>query len=191
MVWLLFLLSIIGTLFWFNDWIYRLPTPVPTNYKPVNMGTVINISVPVKDAKQPVLLHFFNPGCPCSRFNISNFKRLYNKYNGQVSFVIVVMSSKTYSVKDIQDKFGLDIPVVFNYSLAVACGVYSTPQVALLDAKRRLYYRGNYNRSRYCTDERTDYAKMAITGLLNRDTRLVFNQWALRSYGCQLPNCTR
>ena len=100
------------------------------------------------------------------------------------------MSDKHYTVKEIQEKFDLNIPVSFDPSTAVACGVYSTPQAVLLDTIRKLYYRGNYNNSRYCTDEKTSFAKFAIEGLLNDRSKLVFSPLALRAYGCTLPNCT-
>jgi hypothetical protein len=191
-VWLMLLLSAVGALFWYNEWRYHLPTPIPPNYKPVVNGKLINVSGSLAaDHTKPLFLHFFNPDCPCSRFNISNFKLLVKQYGRQVNFVVVVMNNDRYTAKEIQDKFGLDIPVSFDASLAAACGVYSTPQAVLLDARRKLYYRGNYNRSRYCTDEKTSYAKMAITGLLNDRTRLTFDRLALRAYGCSLPNCSK
>jgi len=190
-VWLLLLLFIAGGLFWYNDWVFSLPTPVPPNYKAVEPGEIIKIDLTVKDINKPVFLHFFNPDCPCSKFNISNFEHIYAKYNKRLNFVIVVMSSKTFTVKDIQDKFDLSLPVLFDPAIAISCGVYSTPQVVLLDAGHKLYYRGNYNRERYCTDEKTNYAKAAIDGLLAHNTHLVFGNLALTAYGCRLPNCTK
>ncbi|GAB3903297.1 hypothetical protein GCM10028803_31490 [Larkinella knui] len=99
------------------------------------------------------------------------------------------MSIKTYSVQQIQEKLELNLPVMFDKSIAAVCGVYSTPQAVLLDSKNRLYYRGNYNRSRYCTDERTSYAKRALIGLLNKDANQVIDPLAVRAYGCSLPYC--
>ena len=191
-IWLGVLLSAIGALFWYNELQYQLPTPVPENYKAIKPGELVKLSANLKaDHGKPLFLHFFNPDCPCSRFNIKQFKALVGEYANSVKFVVVVMSNKTYSVEDIQQKFDLKIPVLFDKSIAPACGVYSTPQVALIDDKGKLYYRGNYNRSRYCTDEKTSYAKMAISGLLNDHTLIKFSSLALISYGCRLPNCTR
>jgi hypothetical protein len=191
-IWLMVLFSAIGALFWYNEWVYHLPTPIPENYKPVGQGKLIKLNGALEaEHSKPLFLHFFNPDCPCSRFNIANFKSLVKQYDTQVKFVIVVMNNKFYTAKEIQDKFDLDVPVLFDASLATACGVYSTPQAALLDAEHKLYYRGNYNSSRYCTDEKTSYAKIAIAGLLNDHKKLVFNELALRAYGCRLPNCNR
>jgi hypothetical protein len=190
-VWLLLLFSGVGTLFWYNEWMYHLPTPIPENYKPISHGKAIKLNgVLAADNTKPLFLHFFNPDCPCSRFNITNFKSLVKRYGHRVKFVVVVMNNKFYTAKTIQDKFDLDIPVLFDASIATSCGVYSTPQAVLLDQEHKLYYRGNYNSSRYCTDEKTNYAKMAIEGLFHDHEKIIFNQLALRAYGCRLPNCT-
>lgn len=190
--WLMLLFCAVGALFWYTDLVYRLPTPIPENYKPVKNGTVIKLNNALNAERgQPLFLHFFNPDCPCSRFNIATFKSLVRQYGGQVNFVVVVLNNESYTAKAIQDKFDLNIPVIFDASLAKACGVYSTPQAVVLDAQHTLYYRGNYNQSRYCTDEKTSYAKIALTGLLHDNKRLVFNSLALRAYGCTLPNCNK
>ena len=191
--WLLAILAVIVLLFWQNEWKYSLSTPVPANYHLVKQGDIINISYQSElKEKKPLFLHFFNPACPCSRFNIPHFKSLVKKYSNSINFAVVIMSNdSTYTVKDIQDKFGLLVPVLFDKSLAVSCGVYSTPQAALIDTNHKLYYRGNYNRSRYCTDANSNYAQQAIDSLLARHFNIVFNESALKSYGCQLPNCIR
>lgn len=189
-VWLCLLLSGVITLFWYNDWVYQLPTPVPENYKSVAVGQVISLDKFFgSDTQKPVFLHFFNPDCPCSRFNIKHFRSLVRQYERQVKFVVVVMGKSTYSAKTIQDTFGMDIPVLFDSKLASLCGVYSTPQAVLLNAGHQLYYRGNYNVSRYCTDEKTSYAKIALDGLLQNNYGISFDQMALKSYGCSLPYC--
>jgi hypothetical protein len=190
--WLLIIFSSMAYIFWYTDWKYSLPTPVPERYHPVGTGTYVDLAgkLPVSGDK-PVFLHFFNPDCPCSRFNIPNFKSLVRKYGDKISFAIVVMNNKDYTAKEIQNKFDVHIPISFDSTIAAACGVYSTPQAVLLDATRRLYYRGNYNKSRYCTDTRSNYAQMAIDSLFGNIYRPVFAGYALKAYGCQLPVCTQ
>jgi len=190
---LLFVISSsIAYIFWYTDWKYSLPTPVPKQYHPVATGTYVDLEgkLPVSGDK-PVFLHFFNPDCPCSRFNIPYFKALIRKYGEKISFGIVVLNNKDYTARQIQSKFDVDIPVSFDSTIAAACGVYSTPQAVLLDATRRLYYRGNYNRSRYCTDTRSNYAQMAIDSLFANIHQPIFAGYALKAYGCQLPVCTQ
>jgi len=178
-------------LFWINEWKYSLPTPVPDDYHAVKQGQYIALKIKLNDTTKPVFIHFFNPACPCSRFNVPAFRKLATKYGKQVNFAIIVLSSEHYTVKEIQEKFDLNIPVFFDAPTAVACGVYSTPQVALLDSKRRLFYRGNYNSSRYCTDERTNYAAIAVRKLIDNDYHTTFSTLALRAYGCSLPDCKK
>jgi len=96
-----------------------------------------------------------------------------------------------YTLEDVQDKFGLDIPIIFDKEIAVSCGVYSTPQAVIIDPDNKLYYRGNYNKSRYCTLKSSNYAQMAIDSFLVNCTKPVFAESATKSYGCQLPNCKK
>lgn len=184
------LLGILG-LFWRNEWVYNQPTPVPASYHPIGFGTTLDLGGYLKPSGKPQFLHFFNPDCPCSRFNMTYFKTLVAQYGSRVDFTIVVMNNDRYTEKDILDKYDLHIPVLFDSLVAVRCGVYSTPQAVIVDPAHKLYYRGNYNRSRYCTDTKTNYAQMALDGLLQRRDYLRFDQFALTAYGCRLPNCQK
>src|SRR5947209_3272168 len=101
----------IGLVFWLNEWKYSLPTPVPGNYRVVPMGAYVDLSkmetlrgfrnpLRVETAK-PLFLHFFNPACPCSKFNIPHFRSLAHQYGNKMDFAIVVLSKDTnYSVED-------------------------------------------------------------------------------------------
>jgi hypothetical protein len=181
----------IAFLFWRNEWIYNLPTPIPEKYRPVDPGTIVDLPSYLNSGSKPLFLHFFNPDCPCSRFNMTHFKTLVNQYGRQVDFVIVVLNNSDYTEKEVQHKYDLQIPVLFDSSIAVRCGVYSTPQAVILDPAHKLYYRGNYNRNRYCTDAKTNYAQQALEGLLRKRTDLRFDRFALTAYGCRLPNCKK
>lgn len=192
--WLVIAASGIAWLFWHHEWKYSLPTPVPENYRPVNSGARVSIKeIPgIEPGSKPLFLHFFNPDCPCSRFNISHFKSLVKEYGHKVNFAVIVLTKKDrYTAEDIQRKFDLSLPVVFDSSYAAACGVYSTPQAAIIDSDHRLYYRGNYNKRRYCTDKKTNYAQLAIDSLLSQKDQPLFELAATKSYGCTLPVCTK
>lgn len=121
------------------------------------------------------------------------FKAMVVQYGRQVNFAIVLMSPKKYTARQLQEKFDLPypVPVYSDSAIAAACGVYSTPQAVIIDAGQRLYYRGNYNRNRYCTDEKTGFARLALDGLLQKAYSPTFSPLALRAYGCQLPACTQ
>lgn len=192
MIWLLMLLTCIIALYWHIEGVYRLPTPVPHNYQEVKPGAAIDINhkLPFKTDK-PVFLHFYNPDCPCSRFNVPHFTSLVKAYGDKINFAIVPVTRKNLTANDILKKFNIAVPVLFDTTLPAACGVYSTPQAVILDTNRQLYFRGNYNRNRYCTDKKTEYARMAINKLLHNNAAIIFDQFALKAYGCQLPNCTK
>lgn len=182
----------VGAIFWYNDWKYNLPTPVPANYIQVNLGTPVQLPENVGFTKgKPLFLHFFNPLCPCSRFNMPHLKSLVQKYGNDVDFGIVIMSNNSYTSKDIQDKYDLQIPVYFDTTIAVNCGVYSTPQAVIIDPNHDLFFRGNYNKTRYCSDKSTEFARMALDSIVQGHLITHFNPYATRAYGCSLPNCNK
>jgi len=190
--WLSALLVGICMLFWYHEWVYSLPTPIPPDYKVIKLGQAVDLNDKSLTGKKPLFLHFFNPDCPCSRFNIPHFRSLVRRYTDKVSFAIVVMSKdSTYTAEGIQKKFNLTIPVLFDKRIATSCGVYSTPQAVILDCQRHLYYRGNYNKSRYCTDKNSNYAQIALDSLLNNNSKPLFSPYALKAYGCTLPGCKK
>lgn len=193
--WLFLLAAGIAAIFWYNEWQYHLPTPVPMNYHDVTNGVVVQFPASARELPEgkPLFLHFFNPDCPCSRFNMPQFRALVKAYGDRANFAIVLMGPKSYTAEQLQKKFDLPhpIPVMADSAIAAACGVYSTPQAVLIDTDHRLYYRGNYNRSRYCDDEKTSFAKIALEGLVHRNYSLTFSPLALKAYGCTLPTCNK
>ncbi|MEJ7588607.1 MAG: redoxin domain-containing protein [Ferruginibacter sp.] len=185
--------SFVGLLFWYNEWRYNLPTPVPESYHPVGLRAYIDLAGKyIPQVNKPVLLHFFNPDCPCSKFNIAHFKSLVTEYADEINFAVVVITEdKNYTKENISRKFGITVPVLIDSSLARICGVYSTPQAVLLNDDHSLFYRGNYNRSRYCTDKKTNYAQNAIDSLIAGRRQPAYNHFALTAYGCSLPICKK
>jgi thiol-disulfide isomerase/thioredoxin len=191
-LWLSFLFLAILVLFWQNEYKYSLPTPIPKNHHDVVMGTHIDLGKRVTIKNKPVFIHFFNPDCPCSRFNVPHVSGLIKKYGDKIDFKIVVLNKeKNFTIEEIQNKFDATIPVFFDEAMAKKCGVFSTPQAVLIDTSQNLYYRGNYNKTRYCTDADSNYAQMAIDSLLSQNSTPLFDTLALRSYGCSLPKCVK
>jgi hypothetical protein len=70
--------------------------------------------------------------------------------------------------------------------LAKACGVYSTPQATIIQTDNKLYFRGNYNRSRYCTDKNSNFVQMALDSLIAFKAAPHFSALATQSYGCSI-----
>src|SRR5450432_2173879 len=103
-IWLVLLSIGITALFWYNDLIYSLPTPVPSNYRTVGLGEKIPLAMKLRSTgNKPIFLHFFNPDCPCSRFNVTHFKSLVKQYGHEATFAIVVMNNNSYTAQQIQN----------------------------------------------------------------------------------------
>jgi len=185
---LILILSGIAALFWQQELQYTRPTPVPADYVAVLPGERV-VPVAAGAVRKPVLLHFFNPDCPCSRFNLKHVKLLAKCYAGALTFLAVVPEHFAAQTGEIRRRYDLPMPVVADgrEQLARACGVYATPQAALVDTGGKLYYRGNYNKSRYCTTPHSNYAQMAIDSLLAGTPSPTFSDLATTAYGCELP----
>lgn len=186
-LWLSAIFVVIGCLFWYNDYKYNLPTPVPVNYQQVPIGSRIQLHPAIKmEENKPVMLHFFNPDCPCSKFNIQHIKKLVKQYGKQVNFVVVLSDQKLNSA-EVKRKLELPITVITDPIMSKKCGIYSTPQAVIIDTESKLYYRGNYNSSRYCSNQKTEYARIALENILNHKPLREMGSQALIAYGCSLP----
>lgn len=179
--------AVVG-IFWYQEIQYVLPTPVPSNYKVVLPNEIIRFDSTLlpQQHDRPKLLHFFSPNCPCSRFNLAHFESLTKTYEKEVDFYVVIEDETL--VEDAKKKIQPDVTIVVdkNQTLAKACGVYSTPQAALIQTNNKLYFRGNFNRSRYCTDPNSNFVQMALDSLLDNKTAPFFSELATTSYGCSI-----
>lgn len=177
-----------GFLFWQQELQYVLPTPVPSNYSSIATNQQISLP-PAFPAGQAIYLHFFNPDCPCSRFNLKHFKSLTNEFSSKVKIYAVIPAyADVQQAGKMIDDDRISILQDVDDRLASACGVYSTPQAVVLDATHKLFFRGNYNKTRYCTLKESNYAEMALEALVRGEAPPVFNAFATQSYGCQLPS---
>lgn len=175
----------IFTVFWKQELKYQLPTPVPADYHTVAVGEKVILPATLSKDKA-YFLHFYNPDCPCSRFNTRHLQSLIGTYRDSISIVIVVPSKE--DVEKAQSEFGNELKILVDEDQAIAknCGVYSTPQAAIVDKDQNLFYRGNYNRSRYCTARASNFAELSLIALINRRPPPVFGIAATQSYGCEL-----
>jgi len=176
-------------IFWYQEMQYLMPTPVPAGYTVVHPEELIEFDTvlfPQQHAR-PKLLHFFSPDCPCSRFNLKHFQRLYKEFGNRVNFYVVVDDAeKADGAKELVTP-EITILVDQDKKLAKVCGVYSTPQAAIIQTSNHLYFRGNYNQSRYCTNKESNFVQMALDSLVAGKMPPVFNELATTSYGCSLP----
>lgn len=176
--------GLVGYIFWQQELKYTLPTPVPASYIPVFFEEEIHL--PVMQTA-PVFLHFFNPDCPCSRFNRKHVNELVFQFKDKIKFKVVIPSYA--SIEEARGFFDDDIEIIVDTAgWAEACGVYSTPQAVIIDQQSKLYFRGNYNRTRYCTDPKTNYAEIALQSFVQHKPLPLMDELAKRAYGCSFAD---
>jgi len=184
-------ICLIGWIFWEHEIKYASPTPVPDNFKDVSIGSKIDLGLMNLPSGKSTVLHFFNPDCPCSKFNMKDFESLSKKYRRHVNFYVVLQSDE----KDAEDKFkkryDLDLPILQDNGGIISdlCGIYSTPQAVILNESSVIYFKGNYNKARFCTRKETRYVEIALDSLIQNKPLPMFVQLELTlPYGCALPS---
>jgi len=191
------LLAFSGYVFWLQDWKYGLPTPRPADLTQAPIGSAVALppalaGLRAQAAGRPLFLHFFNPDCPCSRFTQDHISALVHAHHDAVMFAAIVESDDDGGAVDAAAvaKTGraLGISALGDSSGAIgrALGVYATPQAVILRADGTIFYRGNYNTSRYCADAQTEFARLSLEHLL-AGRPFAAPEAASVAYGCALP----
>lgn len=184
--------TFISWVFWHQEFKYSLPTPVPSDFVDIKVGEKVDLKreISITDGN-PVLLHFYNPDCPCSRFNIREFESLARRYQKDIHFLAVIQSNNEDAAERFKKKYDLDVPTILDKEGVISdkCGIYATPQAVLLDKNSNIYFKGNYNKARFCTAKETKFVEMAIEYLLqNKSLPLAIQSAMTEAYGCSLPS---
>lgn len=175
----------IGMLFWQMELKYTQPTPVPENYQEVYVNTKVYIGDTANTGlTKPVFYHFFSTECACSRFNLDHFNLLKKNFSNEVDFYVVIPADE--DISEARPYFEGETRIIQdqNKEFALATGVYATPQAVIINTQNQLYFRGNYNRARYCTDPFSNYAQMALDSLIALKPAPEFGPMSYISYGC-------
>lgn len=178
--------------FWYQDWQYSLPTPRPVALRQAAVGEFVELAAltdTADSAPRPTLLHFFNPACPCSQFNLDHVRELIAKFDGKVRVVAVLEVNETAEALEQFANLGLNCSALVDADGEIArqAGVYSTPQGVVLDEQGRLYYRGNYNLGRYCAAMETEFVRLSLESCLQQHSPPEFPAAATVALGCELP----
>ncbi|PTB97563.1 AhpC/TSA family protein [Marivirga lumbricoides] len=182
-------------IFWKQEVKFSLPTPVPSNLEIVEQGDSVKLPQLLNFIGKPLYIHFYNYDCPCSRFNMKEFELMVAKFSDKVNFLAIVESSgetTSNAGKEFKEKYELNIPTISDTdgALAKELGIYSTPQAVLIK-DNKIFYKGNYNKARFCTSKNTKFAEMALQALIKNESPPDFPLLATIPYGCELPSHSR
>ncbi|MDW8107123.1 MAG: redoxin domain-containing protein [Armatimonadota bacterium] len=140
---------------------------------------------------QFTLLNFWSPNCACSRFMEPHMRELVLQFapRGVQFITVIVLSDPTQNgakaLRQWQQR-GIPTPALVDAGgkLARAFGVWAAPAAVIVDPQGRIRFVGAYNIGRYCNNEQTAYAKLALQALLvgKRPPRT-----HTPFYGCQTP----
>ena len=83
----------ISWLIWNKDVQYVRAAPI---------GTQLEVAGVIPGGK-PLLLHFFNPSCPCSRCNRSSLPNLYDQYGAAVDMVVLQAKDTLTAIRKYRD----------------------------------------------------------------------------------------
>jgi hypothetical protein len=183
----------IAAIFWWEDVRYSLPTPRPAHVQAVAPAEELDLPAQVPlAADAPTLLHFFNHRCSCSRFNATHLHALVAQFGPAVHFVAVAEGVATQEEAAATARaIGITIQTIADPdgAIAHAAGVWSTPQAAIVSPESVLLFRGNYNTSRYHTERRTEFVRLALENITHTRSRspMLDSLDALIAWGCRLP----
>ncbi|WP_185154405.1 redoxin domain-containing protein [Fulvivirga sp. M361] len=176
-------------MFWKQEYKFLQPTPIPENLKTIHKGDTLDIPF-LRTFQKNTYIHFYNYDCPCSRFNIKEFQAMVRKYDDQIKFIAVLQTedNDAKAIKKFKKKYDLGIETLLDPKgeIAHTLGVYSTPQAVILKGNT-LFYKGNYNKARFCLSKNTRFAELALAALLNNEPSPSFPAIAEIAYGCELP----
>jgi hypothetical protein len=181
--------------FWYQDWSYSLPTPRPEGLRQPALGTPVDVVRLLGTAPRGrgLAVHVVDPDCPCSRFNRDHLRSLVRRFGDRLHFVVLVQGgSDPAALRRSFESWDIPATVIADPGgrRASRLGVYSTPQAVIIDADDRLFFRGNYNSSRYCVDKRTEFTRIAIEAVLAGEPLPAMPSDARVAYGCPLHRPT-
>ena len=181
-------IGLVAAGFWFLVAKFFIPVERPSGS--IDPKSILGKSAPTNvdpNSKKIVVLNFWNPDCPCSRFMDDHIKDIQRQFPAEkVKFIHViegveelpVSAKKEITLPDRPSEIQIDA----DGSLARKYGVWAAPGAVVLDRQGKVAYVGAYNTSRYCDDKDGAYAQKAIEALLKGQSPKVEN---LPFYGCR------
>lgn len=138
-----------------------------------------------KDDKGSVVVHFWDPTCPCSRFNEQHVKQLMAEYRKRgIRFIVVARTESFTDKKALQQKaravFG-EVDVVWSQDLGLNQSIPSSPAAIILDSQQQLAYFGPYSEGAVCSAGSGRFVERILDNVLIGKNPQYINTLA---YGC-------
>jgi len=137
--WVALALAAAAGLFWHQDLRYSLATPIPDGLVVPSSGSrLARPTVAAGTGEHPLLVHFFNPSCPCSRFAAEQLATLEKRFRGRLDVLLVPLGDGAGSAG--RALAHLPRTTAGALELAHRYGAYSTPTAVLLGADGTLLF---------------------------------------------------
>lgn len=141
-----------------------------------------------RDVKRvATVVHFYNPDCPCNKFNEAHVRELMTHYGNQgVRFVVVVNPASSLGQQQAmaRAKQIFNHPAVIGFRQIRDIHPPSSPAVAILDAQGQLAYFGPYSVGAVCTVQNGGFVETALDKLFQGKNSKQLNTLAV---GCFCP----
>jgi hypothetical protein len=136
------------------------------------------------------ILHFWDPDCPCARFNQVHVRDLISIHGaGDIRFVIVVPAEHAREGDRLRQRaetvFGTGIEVVIDHG-ELANAVPSSPAAAIFAADRELAYFGPYSIGAVCSQGQGNFVETVLTRLKQGQNPHFLNTMAVGCF-CDWP----
>jgi hypothetical protein len=132
---------------------------------PSGFGAAFAALVRDADAAAPgraTVYHFWDPDCPCTRFNTPHVRELVEQYSASgVEFVVVPAPGVRYDTAAIETRFGAGVRAL-DASLITQVAVPSSPAAVLVSSDRDIAYFGPYSSGAFCGGENGRYVEDAL-----------------------------
>ena len=141
------------------------------------------------ESNVPTVFNFWDPDCPCTRFNEAHVRDIMNAYQQQgIRFVIVPRyeneTDKERTLLLARKTFGANALVTTDDQMTLQQAVPSSPAVAVTDASGRLAYFGPYSVGAFCGPTGGAFVEKTLDSLLLNTNPRTLNTVA---FGCFCP----
>lgn len=146
-----------------------------------------------EESSKPIsVVHFWDPDCPCSRFNEVHFKKIISDYaDKNVHFSIVVSGSN----ETVRNQRKEQARKIFNHAAvkkvhsdwSMQKGPPSSPAVGVINRNGELVYFGPYSLGARCAPDENKFVETVLDGLDTSKKSATKKQLNTLAVGCFCP----